>query len=131
MRRLRSCRSLFVYSFRPSVPIQRQDESRAPPWIKMNWVSQRLGSSFVVTRSRRSSVWPSPFSTPRPTSQSGTVADPGEESSPRGTEAVCLCSGRVGRSRTGWGGRAGRAEETQVDEERRREKKGVGKKTLT
>lgn len=53
-----------------------------------------------VMRSRRSSVWPSPFSSPPPTSQSGTEAGPGEGSSPRGTEAVCLCSGRVGRSHT-------------------------------
>lgn len=62
-------------------------------------------------------MWPSPFSTRLLTSQSGTVADPGEESSPRGTEAVCLCSGRVGRSHTVR--RKGReAEEARVDEER-------------
>lgn len=56
-----------------------------------------------VTRSRHSSVWPIPFYGQLLTSQSGTVAGPREESSLRGTEALCLCSGPVGRSHTATG----------------------------
>lgn len=74
-------------------------------------------------------MWPNPFWTRLLTSQSGTVADPGEESSPRDTEAVCLCSGRVGRSHT-VGRKGRRPEEMQVDEERER-KKGAEKKEFT
>lgn len=51
-------------------------------------------------RSGRSSAWPIPFYGQLLTSQSGTVAGLREESSPRGTEATCLCSGPAGRSHT-------------------------------
>lgn len=51
-------------------------------------------------RSHRSSVWPIPFFEQLLTSQSGTVAGPREESSPHGTEAICLCNGPAGRSHT-------------------------------
>lgn len=61
---------------------------------------QSVSALKRVTRSHRSSAWPIPFYGHFPTSQSGTVAGPREESSPRGTEAVCLCSGPVGRSHT-------------------------------
>lgn len=53
-----------------------------------------------VTRSRHSSAWPIPFYGHFQTSRSGIAADAHEESSPRGTEGVCLCNGRVGRSHT-------------------------------
>lgn len=57
-------------------------------------------ASKQVTRSRRSSVWPIPFFGHLLTSQSETEAGPREESSRRGTEAVCPCSAPVGRSHT-------------------------------
>lgn len=72
-------------------------------------------------------MWPNPFSTRLPTSQSGTVDDPGEESSPHGTEAVCLCSGRVGRSHT-VRRKGRRPEEMPVDG--KRETKGDGEEKI-
>lgn len=51
-------------------------------------------------RSRRSSAWPIPFYEQLRTSQSGTAADPHGEFSLRGTEAICLYSGPVGKSHT-------------------------------
>lgn len=60
----------------------------------------KVRASKQVTRSRRSSVWPIPFFGRLLTSQSETEAGPREESSPRGTEAVCPCSAPVGRSHT-------------------------------
>lgn len=69
---------------------------RGRGWVKS--VLQR-----EVRRSRRSSVWPILFYGFSPTSLSGTAADPREESSPRGTGAICLCSGPAGRNHTGGG----------------------------
>lgn len=101
----RCCPLLCVYSVRQFRSKGRM--SAAPPWIKL--IGSVSARGVRVTRSRRSSVWPNPFSTRLPTSRSGTVADRGEESSLHGTEAVCLCSGRVGRSHTvGEGGPATR-----------------------
>lgn len=78
------------------VPMQRQNE-RVTWWFKL---IQSVSASKGVTRSRRSSAWPIPFYGQLLTSQSGTAAGPREESSLRGTEAICLCSGPVGRSHT-------------------------------
>ncbi len=95
----------------PLVPMQRQNECHTW-WFEL---IQSVSASKRVTRSRRSSAWPIPFYGQLLTSQSGTVAGPHEESSRRGTEAICLCSGPVGRSHTvgtgrgkgqeGWRGR--------------------------
>lgn len=52
-------------------------------------------------------MWPIPFFGRLLTSQSETEAGPREESSPRGTEAVCPCSAPVGRSHTIGPGRKG------------------------
>lgn len=64
---------------------------------------ESVGATGEVRRSRRSSVWPTLFYGFSPTSLSGTAADPHEESSPRGTGAISLCSGPAGRNHTGGG----------------------------
>lgn len=86
---------------------------------------QSVSASEGVTRSRHSSVWPIPFYGQLLTSQSGTVAGPREESSLRGTEAICLCSGPVGRSHTATGKRIAR----KKGRERREGGGGRGKKS--
>lgn len=106
--------SLCALFFSPLVPMQRQNECHTW-WFEL---IQSVSASRVVMRSRRSSAWPIPFYGQLPTSQSGTVAGPREESSPRGTEAICLCSGPVGRSHT-------------VSTRKRERKKGNKNKELT
>lgn len=110
--------SVSVHRFSLLVPIQRQNECHTR-WFKL---IQSVSAWKGVTRSRRSSAWPIPFCGQLLTSQSGTVTGPGGESSPRGTEAVCLCSGRAGRSHT-----VGRKEEGQKKRRWRRKGK-IGKR---
>lgn len=115
--------SVSVHRFSQLVPIQRQNECRTR-WFKL---IQSVSAWKGVTRSRRSSAWPIPFCGQLLTSQSGTVDGPGGESSPRGTEAVCLCSGRAGRSHT-----VGRKEEGQKKRRwRRKGKTGKRRDELT
>lgn len=76
---------------------------------------QSVSASKEVMRSRHSSAWPIPFYEQLRTSQSGTAADPHGESSLRGTEAICLYSGPVGKSHTVGAG--------QREEEGKEEKK--------
>lgn len=62
---------------------------------------ESVDATEEVRRSRRSSVWPILFYGFSPTSPSGTAAGPRGGSSPRGTGAICLCSGPAGRNHTG------------------------------
>lgn len=103
--------------FSPLVPMQRQNECHTWWFEKIQSVSASEG----VTRSRHSSAWPIPFYGQLLTSQSGTVAGPREESSLRGTEAICLCSGPVGRSHTATGKRIARG---SADRGRKGEREG-------
>lgn len=87
------------------VPMQRQNECHTW-WFKL---IQSVSASKGVMRSRRSSAWPIPFYEQLRTSQSGTAADRHGEFSLRGTEAICLYSGPVGKSHTvGAGQRKGK-----------------------